>query len=119
GKFTWYFEGAYKSEEVMYDPYATRTLWTGLQSTGKFILDEGYLFYTSLSYAGGGLGINGQYKRTKNFNFRTDPFVSLNRGIINFLPPMSRINTYRLTARYSPATQEFDENAIQLNASYA
>ncbi|MEP6795481.1 MAG: DUF6029 family protein [Saprospiraceae bacterium] len=119
GRFTWYVEGAYKTEDVIYDQFAPRTLWTGVPSKGKFVLTPGHLIYTSLSYAGGGLGLTAQYKRTKNFNFRTDPFVSLNRGIINFLPPMSRINTYRLTARYSPATQELDEQAFQFDATYA
>jgi hypothetical protein len=119
GRFTWYFETAYKTEEVIYDLYATRTLWTGVESRGKFVLAPGYLTFTSLTYAGGGLGLSGQYKRTRNFNFRTDPFVSLNRGIINFLPPMSRINSYRLTARYAPATQDLDEEAVQFDATYA
>ncbi len=119
GRFTWYVEVAYKTEEVIYDQYATRTLWTGVQSQGKFVLTDGYVGYTSLSYAGGGLGISGQYKRTKNFSFRTDPFETQNRGMINFLPPMSRVNTYRLTARYSPATQDLDEEALQLDVRYA
>jgi hypothetical protein len=32
---------------------------------------------------------------------------------------MSRINTYRLTARYSPATQDLNEEAVQLDVRYA
>ena len=119
GRFTWYVEGAYKTEDVIYDIYADRTLWTGVNTTGKFVLEPGYLAFTSLSYAGGGFGISGQYKRTNNFNFRTDPFVGLNRGMINFLPPMSRLNTYRLTARYSPATQDLNEEAVQFDVRYA
>ncbi|MEO6132216.1 MAG: DUF6029 family protein, partial [Saprospiraceae bacterium] len=119
GKFSWYMEAAYKTDDVIYDQYAPRTLWTGVPSKGKFILTSGHLIYTSLSYAGGGVGLTGQYKRTKNFTFRTDPFVKLNRGIINFLPPMSRINSYRLTTRYSPATQELDEQAFQFDGTYA
>lgn len=119
GRFSWYVEAAYKTEEVFFDNFATRTLWTGGQTRGKFVLEPGYVAYTSLSYAGGGLGLSGQYKRTSNFTFRTDPFVSLNRGMINFLPPMSRINTYRLTARYSPATQDLNEEAVQFDLRYA
>lgn len=119
GRFTWYIEGAYKSEDAIYDIYADHLLWTGEITKGKFVLEPGYLAYTSLSYAGGGLGISVQYKRTSNFNFRTDPFVTLNRGMINFLPPMARINTYRLTARYSPATQDLDEEGVQLDVRYA
>lgn len=119
GRFSWYIEGALKSEEVINDIYAPRTLWTGDTSIGKFVLEPGYVIYTTVSYAGGGLGISGQYKRTHNFAYRADPFVSLNRGFINFLPPMSRVNTYRLTSRYSPATQDLDEQAIQLDLRYA
>ncbi len=119
GRFSWYLEAAYKSEEVLYDNYATRTLWTGIETEGKFVLTDGYVFYTTLSYAGGGLGISGQYKRTSNFLFDADPFAGANRGMINFLPPMSRVNTYRLTARYAPATQVLDEQALQLDVRYA
>lgn len=119
GPFSWYVEGAYKTEEVIYDIYATSTLWTGEESVGKFVKTDGYVFYTTLSYAGGGLGISGQYKRTSNFSFRVDPFETTNRGMINFLPPMGRVNTYRLTARYAPATQELDEEAYQLDVRYA
>ena len=32
---------------------------------------------------------------------------------------MSRVNTYRLTSRYAPATQELDEEAFQLDVRYA
>ena len=119
GRFTWYVEGAYKTEEVIFDTYADHLLWTGVVTQGKFVLEPGYLLYSSLSYAGGGFGISGQYKRTSNFSFRTDPFVTLNRGMINFLPPMSRINTYRLTARYAPATQDLNEEGVQLDVRYA
>ena len=118
GRFSWYVEGAYKTEDAMYNNYAIQTLWTGVEQPGKYILESGYVFYTTLTYAGGGLGVTGQYKRTHNFNFRADPFATLNHGMINFLPPMSRVNTYRLTARYSPATQEFEEEAVQLDATY-
>ena len=119
GRFSWFIEGAYKHDDVINDIYAARTLWTGDTSIGKFVLEPGYVFYTTLSYAGGGLGISAQYKRTHNFAYRADPFVGLNRGFINFLPPMSRVNTYRLTSRYSPATQDLDEQAIQLDVRYA
>ena len=119
GRFSWYVEGAYKTEEVINDIYATSTLWTGVESVGKFVLTDGYVFYTTLSYAGDGIGISGQYKRTSNFVSRADPFVSGNRGLIDFLPPMARVNTYRLTSRYAPATQELDEEAFQIDARYS
>ncbi len=119
GNFSWYVEGAYKTEEVIFDLFAERTLWTGETNIGKYVLSPGSLIYSSLSYAGSDFGILFDYKRTDKFNFRADPFVTLNRGMINFLPPMNRLNTYRLTARYNPATQELGEQAVQVDLRYS
>jgi len=118
GSFSWYVEGAYKSDDVFNDPLATRTLFNGEETQGKLVNRPGYVLYSSLSYAGGGLGIVAEVKRTQDFTFRADPFVQLNRGMVNFLPPMTRVNTYRLTARYQAATQELGEMAFQLDARY-
>jgi hypothetical protein len=85
----------------------------------KFFSAPGNLVYTSLSYAGNGLGITLEAKRTENFSFRTRPQSQLNRGLINFLPPMTRMNTYRLTARYNAATQELGELAFQADVRYS
>ena len=38
---------------------------------------------------------------------------------MNFLPPMSRVNSFRLKSRYTPATREVAEEAIQLEMRYA
>jgi hypothetical protein len=119
GPVSWYIETAFKTEDVFFDLYADRTLWTGEMSSGKFVLDKGYVLYSSLSYAESGLGVVAEYKRTSNFNFRADPFASLNKGIINYLPPMMRFNTYRLTSRYTPATQDLGEQAFQVDVRYA
>ena len=120
GKFSWYFEGAYKTEDVMKNPLLNRLNRAGTENIpGKIVLETGSVLYSSFSYAAKGFGGTLELKRTENFNFRTDPFVVLNRGAINFLPPMTRVNTYRLTSRYSPATQEFGEQAVQLDLSYA
>ncbi len=115
---TWYVEGAYKSLEAFFDSKAPRTEVTGVTTFGKFIKDPGSLIYTSLSYAKGNFGISVEGKRTENFNFRSDPNLILNRGLINFVPPMNRFNTYRLTARYTPATQDLSEKAFQVEARY-
>lgn len=114
-----YFEGAYKTPEVFNDPYALKTSLSGELVEGKFIKKAGTVLYSSLSYGKKGLGITGEIKRTENFDFRTSPVLSLNHGLINFIPPMNRINTYRLTARYSPATQLLSELAYQMDVRYA
>ena len=119
GKFSWYIEGAYKTNDVFFDQFAQRLTREGNFANGKFVREDGSVVFTALSYATKGFGITLEGKRTENFNFRANPFVSLNQGMINFLPPMTRINTYRLTARYNAATQELGEQSVQLDATYA
>ena len=119
GKFSWYVETAFKSKGVMFDPLAEKHNWTGQKSLGKLVNRTGSVLYSTLTYAQRGLGITVEGKRTENFNFRVDPFVSLNRGALNFLPPMARSNTYALTAFYAPATQEFGEQGMQIDIKYS
>ena len=122
GNFNWYVEGAYKTGDIYFDQFATRLTRTegGVKEVeGKYANNDGSVIYTSLSWATKGFGASVEAKRTENFNFRANPFVSLNQGFINFLPPMTRINTYRLTSRYNAATQEIGEQSIQADITYA
>ena len=119
GKWTWYVEAAYKTAEAIFDPTALKTNRDGTVSEGKFVNRSGSVIYSNLSFATEGVGITLEGKRTDGFTFRTTPFAVLNRGIINFLPPMSRQNSYRLTTRYVPATQELGEQAVQLDIKLA
>ncbi|MBK8192310.1 MAG: hypothetical protein IPK76_03645 [Lewinellaceae bacterium] len=115
GNFSWYIEGAYKTKDVLFNEFEEKA--TG--GRGKLINTDGYTGYTSLTYAGAGLGITLEGKYTKDFRFRTDPFQIGVQGQLNFLPPMARQNTFRLPARFSPNTQELGEKGIQLDARYA
>ena len=117
--WTMYLEGAYKTPEVFNDPNALKTSISGALTPGKYVKAPGSVVYTSLSYGKKGLGITGEFKRTENFDFRTSPTLSLTNGLIHFIPPMNRVNAYRLTARYSPATQLLSEMAYQLDIRYA
>ncbi len=119
GPVSWYIEGAYKTEDLFVDPFAIQTQSTGEKVLGRLVQRPGSVVYTSFSYAAKGFGGTAEYKRTRNFTFRATPLVELNRGIINFLPPMTRVNTYRLTARYNAATQELGEEALQLDLRYS
>jgi hypothetical protein len=116
GNFTWYVEGAYKSKDVIFDLFAENARG----SLGKLVNEAGYTGYTSLSYGAKGLGITLEAKRTKYFSYRTTPFLQTPpiQGPINFLPPMARQNTFRLTARFAPQTQDLGEQAIQLDVKY-
>lgn len=114
---TLYTEAAFKSAEVFYNPFAIKTELIN-NIPGKLVKAPGSVFYGSLSYAGGNLGLTAEVKRTKNFSFRVDPNLALLRGLINYLTPLNRQNTYRLTARYSPAAQDISEFAYTLDARY-
>ncbi len=119
GPFSWYLEGAYKTDDVFIDPFAERTLFNGTKILSKLVSRPGTVLYSSMSFAAKGFGATVEYKRTEDFTLRTNPFVELNRGMINFLPPLTRVNTYRLTSRYSAATQELGEQAFQVDLRYA
>ena len=119
GPVTWYVEAAYKTPDAMFDPLAVKHNWTGKNSLGKIVVRPGHVLYTTLAFNTRGLGVTLEGKRTQDFNFRVDPFVTLNRGALNFLPPMARSNTYTLTAYYAPATQEFGEQGAQLDIKYS
>lgn len=116
--FTLYTEAAYKTHDVYRDPLALVTLSNGTTTLGKFRDNAGTVFYGSLGWSEHKLGLSLEYKRTENFRYRIDPFAQGNFGAINFLPPMTRPNTYRLTAFYSAVTQELSEQALQAEVTY-
>ncbi|MFN7326773.1 MAG: DUF6029 family protein [Chitinophagales bacterium] len=115
GNFTWYVEGAYKTKDVLNNEFVRQA--TGIQ--GKLVNEEGYNVYSSVSWANSKFGATLETKRTQNFRFRSDPFLIGVQGQINYLTPMARQNTYRLTARFSPNTQELGEQAVQVELKYA
>ncbi len=118
GPISWYVEGAYKSKEAFFDPNAELENFDGSVSLNKLVSKPGSVIYSSISYAGHGLGLTIEGKRTENFNVRTQTTLSQNRGLIGFIPPMNRQNTYRLTTRYQPATQDLSEQALQADVLY-
>ena len=114
GSFTWYVEAAFKTDDAMNNPLGRRLDGDGnIISGNTFIQQTGSVIYSSLNYAQKGMGISLEIKRTENFNFRIRPQSLLNEGLLNFLPPMTRQNSYRLNTLYTAATQELGERAIQ------
>ncbi|MBK8956351.1 MAG: hypothetical protein IPM34_12470 [Saprospiraceae bacterium] len=116
--FTWYAEAAFKPKDIYFDPNAVRTLPKGQTALGKLVDRKGSVLYSSLSYAKNQLGITAEVKRTEGMIFRAEPSLSLNKGLIGYIPPMAKINTYRLNAYYYPATQFLDEMGYQLDIKY-
>jgi len=114
-RITWFLELAYKSKDAMNDPFGKRLDAQGNTVVGNtFIQDNGLVAYTTLAYATKGLGISIELKHTEGFNYRTRPQESLNNGLINYLPSMTRQNNFRLNTLYTAATQELGEQAIQI-----
>ncbi|MBK6701360.1 MAG: hypothetical protein IPG55_16040 [Saprospiraceae bacterium] len=116
--FSWYVEAAYKPDDLYYDPTAVRSLGKGNTDLGKYVKQDGSVFYTSIGYAAHNLGITIEGKRTEAFDFRAEPTLTLNKGLITFIPPSSKINTYRLNSYYYPATQYLSEMAYQIDLKY-
>ncbi len=106
--FSWYIEGAFKTHEAIADP-----------REGRLVDRTGNILYTSLAYSQKGIGITLEAKRTQNFSLRVSPLETAFNGMLNFLPPMQRQNTYRLSARYNSATQELGELAFQGDIKYS
>ncbi len=107
-KLSWYVEGSYKTNEAV----NTSNL------KGTLLDRDGFNLFTSIGYSTKGFSILGQYKYTDHFILRTSPLQILTRGMIAYLPPMARQNTYRLSARYNAVTQEVGEQSAQLDLTY-
>lgn len=118
GPFSWYIEGAYKTADSFIDPFQERATVSGDTLLGRYVQSEGSVVYTSLSYANKGLGVTLEGKRTENFDFRTRPQEEGVQGLIHYIPPMAKVNTYRLPARYAAAIQYVGEQAVQLDVRY-
>lgn len=112
GPFTWVSEFAVKFHDPYYNAQASRHLVTGEEIPGRFETKPGQTFYTqmSLDLEGISLGVEGKYIR--RFINKSDPFSFDYRNELNFIPPSADVRTYRLQARYIPATQFLGEKSV-------
>jgi hypothetical protein len=99
GDFSWYVEGAYKTEEAFVKDNSLQ-------------FGSGNVQYTSLGYARKGFAVNLTGKRTEDFVMRTSPSEVLLRGMLNWQPIVARLRPQRLMARYTPASQDISELAL-------
>lgn len=118
--FNWYAEASFKTEDSFFDPMLEKSDGLGgkIQS-GRFVGEDGLFLYTSLGYFRNKFGVTAEYKRTENFELRTAPTLQQFNGLMNYFPPMSRQNTYQLTARYIPTSLFLGEEAFQFDIRYA
>jgi Family of unknown function (DUF6029) len=111
GRFTWYVEGAYKTPDAFY----------GIRDgkSGQLLNQAGNCVFSTLSYSQKGLGILVSFKRTENFALRTSANERLFRGLLNFLPPITKQHSLRLPSRYFAASLDQHETALGTEINYS
>lgn len=105
GDFTWYAEGALKSEEA-------------ISTIDGLISAPGSVLYSNMGYAKSKWGLNASVKRTENFVMRTSPNEVLIRGLYNWQPIIAQIRTQRVIARYTPQSQDVSEQSFNVSGIY-
>ncbi len=112
----------YIKDFVISGEYAAKTLDMVLNEKSSGLVNrEGQFIQAALGYAHTGkrgIGINLQYRKLKNFEFRISPLERGLVGLVNYLPSITRQNTYRLMARYNAVTQFNNEQTIQFDLTY-
>ena len=83
------------------------------QQTNNNSFNPGNGFYLSTSFSGEGVGLLLAAKRIDNMDFRSDRGAIGNVLTINFLPPLTKVHTYRLFTLYPYATQPYGEFGVQ------
>ncbi len=84
----------------------------------NYVYNPGQALYLNANYSVKGLGITLSAKRIDNFDFRSQREVTLQEATLSFLPPTTRIHTYRLPTLYPYATQFNGEVGFQANVFY-
>lgn len=79
----------------------------------RYVYNPGSALYLNLTWARQGIGVNLSGKRIDNFDFRSQRRVNLQEATLSFLPPLSRLHTYRLPTLYPYATQLNGEVGVQ------
>ncbi len=112
GDFSWYVEGAYKTQEAIANP---------LDPTKANVLENlsGNIIYSTLSYARKGIAVTLTGKRSEHFVMRTSPNEILNFGMLNWQPIVAQIRPQRLIARYTPPSLDYSELAGSGNVMIA
>ncbi len=83
------------------------------QQTNNNSFNPGDGLYISTSYSHEGFGLLLAAKRIDNMDFRSDRGAIGNVLNINFLPPLTKVHTYRLFTLYPYATQPYGEYGVQ------
>lgn len=115
GNFSVFGEYVGKTKE------AVRNLETGLLE-----LKPGMTYYFGGSYSinkigrkkRSAIGVNVQYRKIEDFQFRVSPYDQLLNGLLTYQPSLTRQAAYRLLARYNAPAQDYGEQGIQGDLVY-
>ncbi|MDX2284301.1 MAG: DUF6029 family protein [Bacteroidia bacterium] len=84
----------------------------------RYVYNPGSAWYASGAWTGKRFGLIVSGKRIDNMDFRSQRQVSLQEATLSFLPPISRLHTYRLPTLYPYATQLNGEVGFQASLYY-
>lgn len=87
-------------------------------SINNFSFNTGEGLILSGSYFTDGLGISLDFHRADNMDFRAERAATGNVLNMNFIPPLTKQHTYRLTSLYPFATQLVGEVGVQADVTY-
>ncbi|WP_236975343.1 DUF6029 family protein [Membranihabitans maritimus] len=118
GVFNWALEYSMKFHDPFYNSESLRTLGSGENVLGRFETKTGKAFYTQFGLDFEKISFQLEGKYIDRFINKSDPFSFNYRNDLNFIPPMARVQTYRLKARYIPATQFLGEKSLQMGITY-
>lgn len=104
GGFNFYGEYGYKINDPSY--------------TNNYSFKNGQGAYVSTSYAASGFSFMLAGKYVDNMGFRSDRDQTLNAAMINYMPALTKYQTYLLAAYYPYATQPNGEMATQGEIQY-
>jgi hypothetical protein len=86
--------------------------------TNGYIYKPGEAVFVSASYSQKGLGFSLSGKRVDNMDFRSDRSAALNNLELNYLPCLTRQQTYSMLNFYPDATQANGEIGYQAEMTY-
>lgn len=87
-------------------------------SINNYSFNTGEGLILSGSYFTDGLGISLDFHRADNMDFRAERAATGNVLNMNFIPPLTKQHTYRLTSLYPFATQLVGEVGVQADVTY-
>jgi hypothetical protein len=115
--FAYYLRGSFMADNFSLDAeYAYKI--NDPSAVNNFSFNSGQGFILSGAYFVEGLGISVDFHRADNMDFRAERSAIGNVMNMNFIPPLTKQHTYRLTSLYPFATQLVGEVGVQANLTY-